>query len=182
MPGPLTRDDGAGVEVELQGGVQRRWRRGIGHRLPPAHRRDHPVHLTERQRRRRQQGGPVGHPDGVSQLGGDGRPRGVAVAAVQVSAAKAACHSRNDQRAHQADSVSHSNRKVWHAPALQIAHHARVGDQVVRQHHQIDGGGRHPGMRWTAARNPGPEQRTAPARHQVSPPLPHPPRSLANNI
>src|ERR1700756_2396505 len=76
MPGPLTRDDGAGVDVELQSGVERRGRRRIGHRLAPAHRRDHPVHLAERQGRGRQQGGPVGHPDGVAQLGGYCRPCG----------------------------------------------------------------------------------------------------------
>jgi hypothetical protein len=76
------------VEVELQRGVQRRGRRGIGHRLLPTHRGDHPIHLAERQGRGRQQGGPVGHPDGVAQLGGDGRPRGVAVPAVQVGTAQ----------------------------------------------------------------------------------------------
>ncbi len=50
MSGPLTRDDGAGVDVELQGGVQRLGRPGIGYRLLPAYGRDHPVHLAERQR------------------------------------------------------------------------------------------------------------------------------------
>jgi hypothetical protein len=43
--------------------------------------------------------------------------------------------------------VPHANRKMRDAPAVQVAHHARVGDQVVRQNHQIDGVGRHPGMR-----------------------------------
>jgi hypothetical protein len=90
MSGPVTRHDAARVEVKFQRGVQRGRRPGIGYRLLPAHRRDHAVHLAERQRCRREQGGPVGHPDGVPQLGGDGRPRGVAVAAVQVRAAQTA--------------------------------------------------------------------------------------------
>jgi hypothetical protein len=52
---------------------------------------------------------------------------------------QAAGHPRGDQRAHQACAVSHSNRKVRNALAVQVAQHARVGDQVVRQHHEVDG-------------------------------------------
>ena len=86
MSGPLPGDDGAGVEIEFQCGIER-----LGWPLVfPAHGRDHPIHLTQRQRRGRQQGGPVGHPDGVAQLSGDGRPRGVAIAAMQVSARQTA--------------------------------------------------------------------------------------------
>jgi hypothetical protein len=56
-------------------------------------------------------------------------------------------HAGDDQRANQPGAVSHPNRKVRDALDVQIAHHARVGDQVVRQHHQIDGVGRHGGVR-----------------------------------
>ena len=63
---------------------------------------------------------------------------------------EAARHPGNDQRAHQAGAVSHSDRKVRDTLAVQVSHHARVGDQIVRQHHQIRGGVRHGGMRLAA--------------------------------
>jgi hypothetical protein len=53
-------------------------------------------------------------------------------------------------------STADSNHEVRNAPAVQIAHHARVGDQAIRQHHQIHGGVRHRGMRLAALGNAGP--------------------------
>jgi hypothetical protein len=47
----------------------------------------------------------------------------------------------DDQRPHQTGAIAHPNRKVRDALVVQIAQHARVGDQVVRQHHQNHGGG-----------------------------------------
>lgn len=90
MSGPSPRDDGARVEVEFEGGVQRLRRFRVVRGALDAHRGDHPVHLAERQRRGRQQSGPVGDADGLAELRADGRPGGVAVPAVQVGAPQAA--------------------------------------------------------------------------------------------
>lgn len=81
---PLPRDDRAGVQIELQGGVERLGWWGFGRRLLSVHGRDHPVHLRERQCRRRQHGRPIGDPDGFAQLRADRRPGRVAVPPVQV--------------------------------------------------------------------------------------------------
>jgi hypothetical protein len=64
MSCPLARDDRAGAEIELQGRVQRLGRTRIWYRLLPAHGGDHTVHLAQRQRRGRQQRGPIRHADG----------------------------------------------------------------------------------------------------------------------
>jgi hypothetical protein len=39
---------------------------------------------------------------------------------------------------------------------MEVAHHARVGDQLVRRHHQIHGGRRDGGMRLAAVPDAGP--------------------------
>ena len=57
--------------------------------------------------------------------------------------------------AHQPGAVTHPNGKMRDAPAVQVAHHARVRDEGVRQHHQIDGGASDRGMRLAAVRDPG---------------------------
>ena len=53
-----------------------------------AHGRDHPVDLVERDGSGAEHGRPVGVADGVAQLGGEGGPALVAVAAVKVRAPK----------------------------------------------------------------------------------------------
>jgi hypothetical protein len=45
--------------------------------------------------------------------------------------AQATGYAGADQRPHQTGAIAHPNRKVRDALAMQIAHHARVGDQVT---------------------------------------------------
>lgn len=99
---PLPRHDRAGVDVEFQRRVQCLRRCGIR----PANRPDHPIDLAERQRRRRQQGRPIGDADGVAQLRGDGGPRRVTVSAVQIRTPQAAGDAGNDQRTDQAGAIA----------------------------------------------------------------------------
>ena len=104
-----------------------------------AHRRDDAVDLVERQRRGRQHGRPVGGADGVAQLGGDGGPARVAVAAMQVGASQAAGHAGHHQRPDQTGAVANPHRQVRDPGGVQVAHHPRIGDQVVRQHDEVRG-------------------------------------------
>src|SRR5271170_429372 len=154
MSRPLSHHDRAGVDVELQRGVQRLRRSGSRTGVRPADRADHPVDLAERHRRRGQQGRAVGHADGVAQLCGDGRPRRVAVPAVQIRTPQAAGNAGDDQRTDQADAVAHPDREVGDALAVQVAQHPRVGDQVVGQHHQVGFGGSHRRVRLAALLDP----------------------------
>ena len=82
VPWPVPRDDRTGRDVELQGGRQGRRRSWGGPVLAAAHRLDHGLNLAQGQGGGGQNGGVIGHTDGVAQLRRQGRPRGVAIAAV----------------------------------------------------------------------------------------------------
>ncbi len=93
-------------------------------------------------------------PISVAQLRGHRGPGGVAVAAVQIGARQAARHAGDHQRADQTGAVAHPHRQVRHAGGVQIANHARIGDQVVGQHHQVRAGGGDDGVGVAALRDP----------------------------
>ena len=141
MPRPPARHDRAGVDVELQRGVERR--RGSA-----------ALHRRRRRRARRAMtrstwlsasaavASTVARsavPTVSRSCAATAGQAGVAVAAMQVRASQAARHARDDQRPDQTGAVAHPHRQVRHSGGVQFAHHPRIGDQVVRQHHQVGG-------------------------------------------
>ncbi len=153
---PAARHDRTRVDVELQRGVQRRRRfRQTATSCAAADRADDAVDLVERQRRGRQHGGPVGAADGVAQLRRDRRPR----------ARRGRCGAgrRTPGSSSRPGMTSGPTRPVpsrtrtgrcGHPGGVQVAHHPRIGHQVVRQHHQVGRLGRRAGMRAAAVRDP----------------------------
>jgi hypothetical protein len=77
----VPRHNRAGVEIEFKRRVQRRGWAWVG-RVHAAHGPDHSVYLAKRERCRGHQSRWIGGADGVAQLSGDRRPRGVAVTPV----------------------------------------------------------------------------------------------------
>ena len=68
---------------------------------------------------------------------------------------EAAGHTGDDQRADQAGAVAHPHREMRDALTVQVAQHARVGDEVVGQHHQVGVRRSHRGVRLVALLDPG---------------------------
>ncbi|CFE48559.1 Uncharacterised protein [Mycobacterium tuberculosis] len=74
---------------------------------------------------------------------------------MQVSATETAGHAGDHQGPDHPGAVTNPNGKMRNSLGVQIAHHVRIGHQIVRQHHQIHARGSHRRMWLAAVPDPG---------------------------